>query len=211
MKKMRGGLIPSFKTFFTYIIPFLKEPIKVVIKEKSVNLSPPRKVKVSETIFRKYECGMCASCCEGYMNVFTEYHCKRYLDVEPNFTAILDGEEYHFYIEDHTSRRCDHLGSDNKCTIHHYNPLHCMFPPIKFRKVGEVVYLVKQPFTRNLGRVCKIRWLSKDERISEWDEYRFNFLREILVKDFSDIVDFGILDEVIRMLVEGKVGEVRKE
>lgn len=208
---MRGGLIPSFKTFFAYITPFLKEPVKVVVGEGLISLQPPKKIKISETIFRKYECGMCGSCCGGYVNIFSEYHCRKYLGVEPNFTATLNGEVYHFYIEDHVNKRCEHLKDGNKCDIHLHNPLHCMFPPIKFRKVGNVVYLVKQPFSRNLGRMCKIRWLGKGERISEWDEYRFNFLREVLVEDFSSIVGVGVLDEVIRMLVEGRVGEVRKE
>jgi len=209
-KKMRGGLIPSFKTFFTYIVPFLKEPVEVVVRGKSINLTPPKKIKISETIFRKYECGMCASCCEGYVNIFSEYHCRKYLGVEPNFTVTLNGKEYHFLTEDHTSRKCEHLRSDNRCAIHYYNPLHCMFPPIKFRRIGEVVYLVKQPFSRSLGKVCKIRWLGKEGRIGEWDEYRFHFLRKILVEDFSDICDVGVLDKVVEMLVEGRVGEVKR-
>lgn len=195
---MRGSYTPSFETFFKYIQPFLRDKIEVNIDGKSFQLTPPKQIKISKNLYRGYTCELCISCCKGYINFYSDWH-SNLLENKPNITVLINGKEYNFYTEPHTDKRCIHLKDDNKCDIHITNPLHCMFPLIKFKRVKDIVYITKERFHRKLGKLCEVReWVPLTDETFQWDLDRFDFLRKVLVNDFIEIIEICKFDEIHR-------------
>lgn len=199
---MRGNHIPSFLTFFSYIQPFLKEEVQVKFADESLLNLPVRTIRISKNLYRGYICGTCANCCKGYINFYSRYHAEL-LKERANYRVWINDKAYRFFTEIHVDKQCPHL-IDNKCNIHLHNPIHCMFPPLRFIPgKNESVYITKEKFRRNLGKICTAEmWMPLTDEMFEWDLYRFNFLRKVLLADFTEIVDMKKFDDVYEKIVK---------
>ena len=198
---MRGNHIPSFLTFFKYIQPFLKDEVQIKFVDNISLTIPPRTAKISKNLYRGYTCGMCGNCCIGYINFYSRYHAEL-LKERAKYRVWINDKPYRFFTENHTDKLCLHL-INNKCNIHLHNPIHCMFPPLQFREYRNrgTMYITKEKFRRNLRNLCTAEWIPLTDEMFEWDLYRFNFLRNVLLADFIEIVDMKKFDDMYRKIV----------
>lgn len=183
----------SFAKEFHYLGDICKEPISLEFGGKEFKFLPPKKVIVSDNLFREYSCldYGCSRCCKKtrYWNIFSENEYNLNKEKYPtevfngNFTeAKVNGVAKKFYVEDRTMTFCNHLDMVGEmCRIHEANPIHCMFPMTKFKRMKntQVTYITKEIFGRNWNMQCPAAFKPMTEGGFKSTEYMFLRLKAL--------------------------------
>lgn len=182
---------------------------KIDNKQFRYEAKKPNKIVISNNLFRAYSCldlG-CSRCCHshGFHNIFSEEEYKKYLSLTPgqdNYNTLpinINGSEFNIKHYSHAGESCQHLELKvNGCSIHQFNPIHCAFPLMKFKRVKGVTFVTREYFGRNWNMKCPAKFQTVNR--SGFD-YTMFLLNRVL--DVSK--EFNIKTDLPRIIQEASI------
>lgn len=222
MYNTKYNIRASLDKALSYTASISKEPVIIEIEGlRPVIFSSPPKIEdiiISKNYYRDYSCmdyNGCNICCTkvGFWNIFSapQYNDLKSRNVElPGmFKNIkVNDKEVSVYIEDHTETQCFHLVKDG-CSVHTNNPIHCMFPLIKFKRIKQKnLYITKEVFGRNWAMGCPIN-LPQFKTITE-ETYQSRCIKPlIMLKEFSEAMGVEThIDYIISKVEENRPSSI---
>lgn len=136
--------------------------------------TPPARVKVGESFWRKYGCYLnCGGCCLSFTLDYLPHEWERFSERYPEQAqrgaarlVTVNGTAQQVFTlsnrdgaEAHGRRYCELLDMETgACTVHEENPFSCRIELIKFRIVHDTGYVLKAPYGRahNMQRVLDV-------------------------------------------------------
>ena len=171
----------------------------------------PKRVRVSDKLFRQYNClnYNCCKCCDyfGFWNIYTEKQFEKMREVygttcgkvyTPIPLRLNPVQNTYLWVHNHTEAPCPHLDKErNMCLVHKENPMHCALPLLKVHRVGDTTNITRMYFGRNSRTInCPVRFEPMDEsgfqRTIEQLKMLKAFGEEFKVKTYMD----EIIEEV---------------
>lgn len=206
----------SVDTLMQYVFLISKKRMQIKYVNENNKLlekqyDPIPGFEVHEDLFRNYSCLSygCSKCCthHGYINILSSnqyfelkqkyQNTDKWVDYE-KFTIEIDGKIYDFYKYEHLTNICHHLDTEiNGCGVHDLNPLHCMFPLVKFtQKENGVTVLSKRYFGRNvIGIQCPVRFDDEVDLDRAYGTAKWMFSR---LKELCDELEVDTyIDEIL--------------
>ena len=167
----------------------------------------PTKIVISNNLFRAYSCldlG-CSKCCvgHGFVNIFSEQEYSKFLDItkaqdDYNHSTIkVKGEDRGIRYYVHTHEVCKHIDTKvNGCGVHQYNPIHCAFPLMKFKRVKGVTHITREYFGRNWNMKCPAKFKPVSQAGFDYTLFLLNRVLDV-AKEFNIKTDLErIIPEV---------------
>ena len=115
--------------------------------------TPPKRLLVSPTVFRKFTCPeVCGACCHGvtldYFSALEAPPCL-YKELKEHYVKINNESVSMFsYLGNH-NKKCNLLSYDlGRCSCYKFRPFACQFEPLKFIRRREDVYFMKRGYGR---------------------------------------------------------------
>lgn len=206
--KSSHNLPKSIDKLFSYLGSITKEPFTVEFDKFKKKYIPPKKVIISDNLFRQYNClnENCSRCCWKIRdwNIFTSNQFdelkSKYL--EGSRTLIpkiinINNNNITFYVENNTKKVCPHLDrKNNLCKIHILNPIHCALPLIKFKNIKGRTHITREYFKRNWLMGCPAKFKKMDENGYKTTIFMLNRVKQMAEElNINTYID-KIIDEV---------------
>jgi len=153
---------------FEYVSAISTKAFKIGHGKYEKYFMPPSRTIISQNLFRQYSCldYNCTRCCSyvGFVNILNEDEVanlytfsdkEALLYVEEDI--IINEKPSKIFIYDHNNSVCGHVNSEeNYCNIYGYEPIHCVFPLMKLKRVRDTVYITREPYGRNWLMKCPV-------------------------------------------------------
>lgn len=214
------NLNQSIDKVFEYISNISKVPFTVEIDGKTKEYFPPKRVVVSNSLYKGYSCldYGCSKCCWycGFHNILTDNQYTRLqeevLDMNLPYSPKgiqINGAIKRIWTHDHTTKICYHLSwQTNSCRIHRFGPLHCVMPLTKVERRNGVTYIMRIPFGRNI-RYMQCPVVFREIRVEDFDHILFQLSKLKETADEFEIPTY--IDNIISQVEEKKKQFLQKQ
>lgn len=161
------GFSQSLSKELQYLRAILNEPCELTVNGIRILLSPPKSIKIADSLFqRSYSCldyPRCQICCHGFVTfLLSSLLTKEQVQLVSQYTKCVEvecnGVESEFLAIDNRQQpeqKCQ-FSCEEGCKIHTFNPVSCTFPLIKFVYINECLYIRKAYYGRNWLIKCPV-------------------------------------------------------